>query len=353
LLEEVPEDVHIFAYWDGAPEPVSRRILKCLKLTRLLRFLHLANVLREQQIDVIYDRTYLATLDAAGGCFFRPTPRISCCVVDPRPELELYVRLSTKISWWFARRAYQSANVVLTNSEGLRQRFLDYFRLEPSQVKVFYNLLATVRSHSPTADPSASDDSTHEGFLIVTAGRLHPQKGHQVLLEAVDELVHRRGRSVKLMIFGKGESEPLLRDYVKNHRLEANVTIAGFVAEPRRWYARANLFVLPSEFEGMPNALIEAAADGLPVLSTDCPSGPSEILDQGRCGRLVPVGDSQAMADAIEDAMDHPEEWRARAELARQRVEQMFDPVAGIARLEKLFEEVVGRHQLINSERPA
>jgi glycosyltransferase involved in cell wall biosynthesis len=145
----------------------------------------------------------------------------------------------------------------------------------------------------------SSPQKPEKSFLIVTAGRLHPQKGHRILLQAVDELVHQRHRSLKLIIFGKGESEASLRHYVQTHSLEQNVLIAGFVAEPRYWYRIADLFVLPSLWEGMPNALIEAAACGLPVLSTDCPSGPSEILDGGRCGRLVPTGDARAIADAI------------------------------------------------------
>ena len=124
------------------------------------------------------------------------------------------------------------------------------------------------------------------------------------------------------------------------------ITLAGFVADPRHWYRNADLFVLPSLFEGMPNALIEAVASGIPALSTDCPSGPSEILDGGRCGGLVPPGDSQALADGIVDAMDHPDEWRSRAILAKQRVDQMFDPTIGIRRLENLLEQVAGRISL-------
>ncbi len=383
LLAEVPPDVPIFAYWDGAKETWPGRLLRWMKLTRFLRYLHVARVLHQQKIDVVYDRTYLATLDAAGGCCLRPTPRISCCVVDPRPELELYARFSVALSWWFARYAYRTATVVLANSEGLRNRFLEYFRLKPDHVQVFYNLLVEIRTATPTAatsqrenekrptndDPrpssviSVEESSTRpeevsgqrlEGidaasvanaslkppFLIVNAGRLHPQKGHRILLEAIDELVHRRGRKLRLMIFGQGESESDLRDFVSRHRLEQFVTIAGFVVDPRHWYQDANLFVLSSFFEGMPNALIEAVACGIPVLSTDCPSGPAEILDNGRCGRLLPTGDVQALAMAIEDAMDHPDEWSRRAALARKRVETMFDPNANILRLENLFEQV-------------
>ena len=178
-------------------------------------------------------------------------------------------------------------------------------------------------------------------FQVICAGRLHPQKGHQFLLEAIEELVHRRGRSLQLVVFGKGETEAQLRDYVRTHQLEANVILAGFVADPRHWYQQADLFVLPSLFEGMPNALIEAVSCGVPALSTTCPSGPAEILDHGRCGGLVPAGDAMALADGIADAMDHLSDWQARAVLAQARVQQMFDPEQGIRRLEALLDEVI------------
>ena len=389
LLEDVPPDVPIFAYWDGSPETRIRRILGSMKLTRLLRYLDLARVLREQKIDVVYDRTYLATLDAAGGCWFLPTPRISCCVADPGPELELYVRGSVALSRWFARRAYRSASIVLANSEGLRQRVIEYFQLKPDHVKVYNNLLSSATIGEPRSELDATNDvlpkpgdgvsrgdsvglvnrfdsspsdsmsvgmvdqslraifeAKESPFLIVSAGRLHPQKGYMFLLEAMQELIHQRGRSVRLVIFGKGESEEELREFVRIHRLETHVILAGFVPNPRQWYHKANLFVLPSLFDAMPNALIEAAASGVPALATTCPSGPKEILDGGRCGGLVPPADSKALADAIADAMDHPEKWAAKARLARERVIQMFDPETGIRRLENLLEQIAGNSSI-------
>jgi glycosyltransferase involved in cell wall biosynthesis len=360
LLDEVPAEVPIFAYWDGSRETWLLRILRWMKLTRLLRQLYLAQVLHRQRIDLIYDRTYLATLDAAGGCTFRPTRRISCCVADPGPELELHARWSIRASKWFARRAYKSASIVLANSEGLRQRVLEYFKLSPQQVQVFYNLLSEVRNvETKTSLDAAGSAGVPQGsvngrldrvfskaettFLVVCAGRLHPQKGHLDLLKAIEELVHHRGRTLHLVIFGKGETEVELRDFVHTHHLEKYVTLAGFVTDPRHWYVKADLFVLPSLFEGMPNALIEAVACGVPALSTTCPSGPREILDDGRCGGLVSPGDWSSMADAIEDAMEHPDDWKAKAKVARERVEQMFDPVTGIRRLEELMETVARR----------
>lgn len=339
LLGDVPPDVPIIAFWDGSPESWTRRLFRWMKLTRIVRYVHLARVLHLQNIDVIYDRTYLATLDAAGGCLIRPTPRISCCVVDPQPELELHARVSKAISWNFARRAYSTASVVLANSKGLQQRVIDYFHLKPEHVQVFYNLLTTPEEENP-----GHPDRTSQ-FCVVTAGRFHAQKGQRYLLEALDELVHQQGRSIQLVLLGQGELEAELREIVRTRRLDSHVQFAGFVKNPRPWFRSADLFVLPSLYEGMPNALIEAVAVGTPVVSTDCPSGPREILDDGRCGELVPPSDSKALARAIADAMDHPEQWRARAEIARERVKRLFDPGLGIRRLETLLDQVAGeRH---------
>lgn len=359
FLPDVPSDVPIFAYWDGTPESLLGRILRWMKLTRLMRYVHLARILRDQQIDVVYDRTYLATLDAAGGCWFRPTPRVSVCVADPGPDLRIHSRFSITLSRWFARRAYASASVVVTNSEGLRQRVIDFYRLNPQHVRVLQNLLSDVRGSETTStkvssigrSKSAEDDfrrmqellaSAKNSFVIMTAGRLHQEKGQQVLLRAVDELIHRRHRSLSLIIFGQGEAEVELRNYIHAHGLETFVLLPGFVTEPRDYYTQGSLFVLPSFFEGMPNALIEAIVAGLPALATTCPSGPKEILDHGRCGTLVEPGDWLGLANAIEDAMDHPEAWKNKADLAYDRVLKMFDPQQGIGRLEQLLQEVAG-----------
>lgn len=340
LLNEVPADVPIFAYWDGKPESFIRRMARVCRLTRLMRYLHLARVLHDNQIDLIYDRTYLATLDAAGGCLFRPTPRISCCVVDPQPELELHSRMSRRLSWWFARRAYLSANVVLANSLGLRERLVDYFRLPPEKVQVAYNLLPRIVEVPATVNTNRGPNNP---FLIVNSGRLDSQKGQLFLLQAIDELVHRHHRHVRLVILGTGPLKEQLSNFVVDHNLQSAVSLEGFVTNPADWYRRADLFVLSSLYEGMPNALIEAVACGTPVLSTDCPSGPKEILDDGRCGRLIPPADVPALVDGVIDAMDHVDEWTLRAKNAQTRVQELFDPAAGISRLQTLFEHIAGR----------
>lgn len=343
LLSLVPGDVPTFAYRDDHPETFSQRFARCCKLSPLMRYWHLASILRREQIDLVYDRTYHATLDAAGATWFRPTPRIACCVVDPKPELELHAQGRSKFVWWIARAAYRRASLVLANSSDLRQRVIDYFQLAPDRVVVCRNLIDLERLDQEIDEPFTGPSDTP--FLLVAAGRLHPQKGYRYLLDAIHELVNRRDRRLKLMLFGAGEQETDLRAFVMEHRLETHIIFGGFTTKLHSWFRRAQLFVLPSLYEGLPNSLLEAVACGTPALATDCPSGPREILEDGRLGQLVPPADSSALADAIEAAMDHYPEWQQRAMMARDSVRQRYDAKSGIREFERLVKKVARNNE--------
>jgi glycosyltransferase involved in cell wall biosynthesis len=339
LRTNVPIDVPIFAFRDESPESWMQKIVRRCKLSPVARYLHLARVLRRERIDVIYDRTYRATLDAAGATWFRPTPRLSCCVVDPQPELELHAKGRSKLVWKIARSAYRRASLVLANSAGLRERVTEYFRLPPDHVVISRNLLDLDRLDRLANEPLPAEVAS-EPFLLVAAGRLHAQKGYRYLLEAIDELVNRRQRQLRLVVLGTGELRSDLEEFVRDHGLQQHVTFAGFVANPLPWFRQADLFVLPSLFEGLPNSLLEAVACGTPALATDCPSGPIEILDEGRLGGLVAPADAGALADTIQAAMDCYPEWQQRAVVARESVRQRYDASTGIRDLESLIERV-------------
>jgi glycosyltransferase involved in cell wall biosynthesis len=152
--------------------------------------------------------------------------------------------------------------------------------------------------------------------VLVAVGRLHEQKDFQTLLRAF-ALVRAR-RSARLIILGEGPERPALEAGVAKLGLTEDVDLPGFVPNPYAFMAGASQFVLSSRYEGLPTVLIEAMACGCPVVSTDCPSGPGEILDNGKYGRLVPVGDAAALAEAMEATLDAPPpaaELKARADL--------------------------------------
>jgi glycosyltransferase involved in cell wall biosynthesis len=133
--------------------------------------------------------------------------------------------------------------------------------------------------------------------LFITAGRLTAQKDHATLLEAF--AIYRRTRAGRLIILGSGEMLEATRQRAAGLGLGDDVDLPGFQPNPLPYYRHASAFLLSSRYEGFANVVVEALGCGLPVIATDCPYGPAEILQNGRYGVLVPVGDAAAMADAM------------------------------------------------------
>ena len=150
--------------------------------------------------------------------------------------------------------------------------------------------------------------------VVLGVGKLSPQKGFDVLLRAFARV--RAERPARLVILGEGPQRRALERLARELGIADDVSLPGFVANPFAWMARCAVFALSSRWEGLPSVLIEALACGCAVVSTDCPSGPAEILDGGAFGPLCPVGDAAALAGAILrvlEAPTAPARLRARA----------------------------------------
>jgi glycosyltransferase involved in cell wall biosynthesis len=140
--------------------------------------------------------------------------------------------------------------------------------------------------------------------VLLAAGRFTRQKDFATLLDAFAILV--KQKDCRLIILGEGKLRGELERHITRLGLEARVSLPGFAGNPYAYMSRCDMFVLSSLWEGSPNVLKEALALGLPVVATDCPSGPKEILQNGRFGPLVPMGDAQAMAAAMLATLNHP-----------------------------------------------
>jgi len=150
--------------------------------------------------------------------------------------------------------------------------------------------------------------SSPHGTRIVTVGSLKASKNHNLLLRAFARLARSDAR---LMLVGTGTGEADLRNLAAELAIVDRVIFVGFHADPTPFYCTADLFVLSSNYEGFGNVIVEALACGTPVVSTDCPSGPAEILAGGKFGTLVPVGDVGALAAAIDTALSSPHDTDA------------------------------------------
>ena len=143
------------------------------------------------------------------------------------------------------------------------------------------------------------------GARIVSVGTLKPQKNHSLLLRAFAKIGQVDAR---LMFVGTGNGEADLRALAIELGIVDRVIFAGFHTDPTPFYQTADLFVLSSDYEGFGNVIVEALACGLAVVSTDCPSGPAEILENGKYGYLVPVRDPQALFLAMQEALANPQD---------------------------------------------
>ncbi|GAB3770556.1 glycosyltransferase [Ramlibacter monticola] len=194
---------------------------------------------------------------------------------------------------------YPLATGVIAVSEGVKNDMLQLAHLQARHVNVIYNPTAT--GVSPRRESNATVNSLWGERCrqrILTVGNLKPAKDHATLLKAFAQLPLELG--ARLVILGEGKLRPQLEQQAAELGIADRISMPGFVADPYPWFRSADLFVCSSQWEGFGNVLVEALECGVPVVSTDCPSGPSEILEGGRFGRLVRLGDPAALAQAIE-----------------------------------------------------
>lgn len=217
---------------------------------------------------------------------------------------------------------YPQADCVVAVSNGVADDLAHRIRLPRERVQVIHNPAVTPEiSELAQALPSHPWFAPGEPPVILGVGQLIEDKGFGTLIEAFARI---RGHA-RLVILGEGSFRPQLEKLIRSLELDSSVSLAGFRDNPFAYMHRAALFVLSSQHEALPTVLIEAMACGAPVVSTDCPGGPAEILENGKWGRLVPVDDVDALANAMLNALAqtrHPDVARRAQDFG---VEQAVD----------------------------
>ena len=270
----------------------SKRLLLCLP--------ELTNVLRLLKPDVTLSGLQIPNMICA----------FSHSIIRSRSKLILVEHSDTSTilseAGWFwrglrvciQRFAYDYADAVVAVSQGVKHCLVERYKIDNSNVQVIYNPIdlnyIKEKSKEPTRHPWLKTVTTP---VLVSVGRLAKEKRHSTLLHSISEI--NKSTSVRLIIIGDGEERHGIQKLVDSLNINDKVDIIGFRENPYSYMAESNGLVLSSTREGFSNVLLEALALNTPVVSTDCPSGPSEILEEGKWGQLVPMEDINAMSEAI------------------------------------------------------
>ena len=296
-------DIHL-SFWRSVfrypcpPDLPVHRVPKTKPWHVVGAVLRTARLIDKVRPDVVFSQPHyvnMVTGTALGLC--RHRPRWVCRQVnDPRREMK-----EGFFAAW-ARRALRRVDCVVGPSEGVRREMVRHLGV-PAERTVRIDNVADVDAVQAAAALPLSTGAVGKrpgSFVIVHVGRFQPQKNQTLLLDAVARL---RG-DVELWMLGKGPLRARLEAHAEGLGIGSRVRWLGFQDNPYPFLAAADVSALSSTYEGLPNVVIESMLCGTPVVSTRCPYGPEELIDDDRTGLLVPMDDAEALGDALQRLVD-------------------------------------------------
>ena len=237
--------------------------------------------------------------------------------VNPITTLQLQRNLITRtILKWIKKLSYPYANKIIAISNGVKHSLVKDIGVDHEKITVVYN---------PSSDPNIikfSKEFVPEEFsksnipTLISIGRLVPQKDYMTLLKAFNASLN--FFKSRLIIIGEGQERSLMEKYIKDNKMDNQIILLGYQSNPWKYLTNSDLFILSSKWEGFGNVIVEAMLLGIPVISSDCPSGPSEILEQGKLGDLFNVGDHARLATLIEEKLNNINQSKVKADLAQK-----------------------------------
>jgi glycosyltransferase involved in cell wall biosynthesis len=282
-------------------------IINLNKKRILFSLLPLIKYLKKEKANILISALSHANIIALMANFLINN-KVKIIVTEHNPisiknnKLSFLKKILTK---FFIKKLYKKAKGVVAVSQGVADDFVETLNISKNNLFTIYNpinILDIKEKSKQEIYHKWLNDNKHE--TIIAVGRLAIQKNFLLLIKAVE--IVRKKIDIKLIILGEGEERNNLENLIKELNLQDSIDLVGFVDNPYAFLSKSNVFILSSIHEGLPTVLIEAMACGTPVVSTDCPSGPSEILEDGKYGKLVPVNDPEALAKAIIETLNNP-----------------------------------------------
>lgn len=295
-LFELPDSVRVIDLG------VSRVAFGLFGLIRYLR--------RERPMAMLATMNHANVVALIARCLsFSSTRLVVREAVNLSANINGHSKLTDKVMPFLVGLFYPTADSVIAVSRGVAEDLVGVANIQKEKVLVIYNPVDLNELHA-----KSSISISHPWFqkgeppVILAVGRLVPQKDFGTLIKAFFLITQQRKIALRLMILGEGEERPKLEEQIRNYGLKKEILLPGFVDNPYPYMKQAAVFVLSSLWEGLPNVLIQAMALGTPVVSTNCPSGPEEILEFGKWGALVPVASPKVMSEAIVSVLEKERE---------------------------------------------
>ena len=267
----------------------------------------IARYAQSHRPDILFS---VARRDNLALCWAKPhLPPATPVVISEHLAISDSLRDYPALKRWhrlgMMRRAYRAADAVIGVSGGIASELQTLLGLHHSVVRVMHNPVISAQLLRLADEPIQHPwFQTGQPPVILAIGRLDPHKDFENLLKAFAQVL--RSIQCKLVILGEGWQRQELQELAHALKISDSIDMPGFVSNPFPYIRQAKLFALSSRMEGLPTVLIEALGVGTPVVATDCPHGPREILGNGSYGRLVPVGDYTSLAQAILETLTHP-----------------------------------------------
>jgi glycosyltransferase involved in cell wall biosynthesis len=266
-------------------------------IKKLMRIIYLRNVIKKEKLDVAL--SFLANLYLITSAIFPRRLNVKLIIAEHN-TISYILKFSKNktLKKILSKALYKKVDNIIAVSKGVKEDLVKNFNLPQEKIKVIYNPHDIDKIQELTREQVNHPWLVDKKYpVIISVGRLTYQKGQDILLKAF-KIVSEKIES-RLIILGEGPLLKQLKDLAKELGIENKVDFVGFQKNPFAFIARSDVFVLSSRWEGFPNVLIEAMACGVPVISTDCPSGPNEVINNYENGILVPVENIKQLADAI------------------------------------------------------